>query len=404
MQLAGGGSYSFPGVLIIKRDEKSLRQHGNKMKKTIVGFTTVLGLGLASTAHAQSSVTLYGIIDDGLTYASNVGGHSQYALASGISQGSRWGLQGTEDLGGGLSAIFRLENGFNLSTGALGQASREFGRAAFVGLSSTQYGTVKLGRQNEMMGDYLGLYTSNGNWGILNMHPGDLDNTGIDFRINNALRYDSPSFFGVKGSALFSFGGVAGDFNRDTVKSFGLNYVAGGLGVSGAYTEINRPAEATNEGVWTAANPIDGNYGIAAAKYQTFGVASQYTFGKAKVGVNWTNTKFLGLNPLLGADIGGHVTFNIIEVLGSYMISPALQVGADYNYTDGKVSFGDKSPRYHTGGVIIDYFLSKRTDIYAQASYMRAVGDAKVAGLLPTVGASSDLSQLAIRVGMRVKF
>jgi len=374
------------------------------MKKTIVGFTTVLGLGLASTAHAQSSVTLYGIIDDGLTYASNVGGHSQYALASGISQGSRWGMQGTEDLGNGMSAIFRLENGFNNNTGTFSQGGREFGRAAFVGLSSKQFGTVKLGRQNEMMGDYVGLYTANGNWGILNMHPGDLDNSGIDFRISNALRYDSPTIYGVKGSALYSFGGVAGDFNRDTVKSFGLNYTIGALGVSGAYTEIDRPAEATSEGVWTAANVIDGNYGIAASKYQTFGFSSQYTLGKMKFAVDWTNTKFLGLNPLLGAKIGGHVTFNIYEAIASYMISPALQVGADYNYTDGSVSFGNQSPRYHTGGVIIDYFLSKRTDIYAQASYMRAVGDAKQAGLLPTVAASSGLSQLALRVGMRVKF
>src|ERR1700738_1089878 len=130
------------------------------MKKTflalgVVGLTT-------GVAHAQSSVTLYGLIDAGLTYVTNerVGttgttGHSNFAMTDGSINRSRWGLRGSEDLGGGLKAIFTLENGFTIKNGALGQNSRMFGRQAFVGLASDQFGTVTLGRQYESTVDDL---------------------------------------------------------------------------------------------------------------------------------------------------------------------------------------------------------------------------------------------------------
>jgi len=69
---------------------------------------------------AQSSVTLYGMLDAGLSYTSNVNGHSDYALVGGASGSNKWGLLGQEDLGGGLKAVFKLENGFNIATGGIG--------------------------------------------------------------------------------------------------------------------------------------------------------------------------------------------------------------------------------------------------------------------------------------------
>ncbi|CAE6705513.1 Outer membrane porin protein [Paraburkholderia nemoris] len=85
-------------------------------------------LGATSVAHAQNSVTLYGIIDTGLTYVSNDGGSKSISMSSGNESGSRWGLKGSEDLGGGLKTIFQVENGFNSTNGKLGQGSRLFGR------------------------------------------------------------------------------------------------------------------------------------------------------------------------------------------------------------------------------------------------------------------------------------
>ena len=79
--------------------------------------------GLFSHAHAQSSVTLYGVIDTGIDFASNVDGQHLWQMASGVSAGSRWGLRGKEDLGGGLAAIFDLESGFNSTNGGLGSGT-----------------------------------------------------------------------------------------------------------------------------------------------------------------------------------------------------------------------------------------------------------------------------------------
>lgn len=69
-------------------------------------------LGAPMLASAQSSVTLYGLVDMGVGYTNNVGGHSVWQMASGFAQGSRWGLKGTEDLGGGYNALFQIENGY----------------------------------------------------------------------------------------------------------------------------------------------------------------------------------------------------------------------------------------------------------------------------------------------------
>jgi predicted porin len=105
------------------------------LKKRSFQVLATLGvLGAATTsAHAQSSVTLYGLIDTSLVYSNSQKGHSNLQMSSGTLSGSRWGLRGQEDLGGGLSALFVLENGFSSTAGTLGQNGREFGRAAYVG-------------------------------------------------------------------------------------------------------------------------------------------------------------------------------------------------------------------------------------------------------------------------------
>ncbi|MCG1042370.1 porin [Mycetohabitans sp. B8] len=93
-------------------------------------------IGAAAPCLAQSSVTLYGIVDEGLTYTINQNGGHNFQLQSGATQGSRWGLRAAEDLGGGMRAAFLLENGFGPSTGVLGQNNRLFGRSAYVGIDS----------------------------------------------------------------------------------------------------------------------------------------------------------------------------------------------------------------------------------------------------------------------------
>ncbi|MBX4145612.1 porin, partial [Ralstonia pickettii] len=111
------------------------------MKKLALSTLSLALLGAAGAAQAQSSVTLYGVIDTSITYVhGNDGqGNNAWSMGSGNLQGSRFGLKGAEDLGGGLKAIFTLESGFNIGNGKLGNNGGMFNRQAFVGLSS-QYG------------------------------------------------------------------------------------------------------------------------------------------------------------------------------------------------------------------------------------------------------------------------
>ena len=146
------------------------------MKKNMIALAVTAAF--AMPAFAQSSITLYGVIDEGINYTSNAGDKSAYQLESGYAQGSRWGLKGSEDLGSGLKAIFDLENGFDVNSGGLQEGGRIFGRQAFVGLTSANYGTLTFGRQYDSVVDYLAPTTANGNWGgYLLSHPYDNDNT-----------------------------------------------------------------------------------------------------------------------------------------------------------------------------------------------------------------------------------
>ena len=124
------------------------------MKKTLI-IAGIMG-AFAINAHAQSSVTLYGTLDAGLVYSNNQGGHNNWQQGSGTVSDTYFGLRGSEDLGGGLHAIFTLEDGFNLNSGKFTESNTMFNRQAFVGLQSNQYGTLTLGRQYDSVVDYLG--------------------------------------------------------------------------------------------------------------------------------------------------------------------------------------------------------------------------------------------------------
>jgi predicted porin len=122
------------------------------MKKAILVAASLCAYG--PVAHAQTSVVLYGVIDEGIMFNNNVaastpgtGGRKFYLDSLNGIYGSRWGLKGTEDLGDGMHAVFMVESGINLNNGALGQGGLEFGRQAFIGIGSSRYGDVTLGRQ-----------------------------------------------------------------------------------------------------------------------------------------------------------------------------------------------------------------------------------------------------------------
>jgi len=365
---------------------------------TINKFALPILLSASGMAHAQSSVTLYGLLSSGLNYTSNQGGNASYQLQSGAIQAQRWGLRGTEDLGGDTKAIFVLESGFDLMTGKSGQGGREFGRQAYVGISSDSYGTLTLGRQYDSIVDYVQGFTANGKWGILFSHPGDNDNTDAGFRIDNAVKYRSANYNGLTFEGLYSFGGIAGEVSRNSVESVGVGYTRGGFSAGVAYMHIDHPAAAVTEGFWGSSNTVDGQYGANASAYAVLGAGATYVAGTLSGSVAATQSKFSN-----GLDAQSVVLRNY-EINGAWYVRPAFMLGGGYTYTQGHVDATGATPKYHQVNLIADYFLSKLTDVYVVATWQHAMGDAQYAQVDAITPAASGSNQLAVQIGMRHKF
>jgi len=196
----------------------------NQMKKTLI----TLGIfnAVSATAFAQSTVTLYGIVDAGVVYTTHQAGGSKTSIDSGQLLTSRWGLKGSEDLGGGLKANFMLESTLASDTGASGSsfgaplAPTLFDRASTVGLSGN-FGSISLGRQNMLGIDSVGLtdplnlaYSANNPnvyYSGLNAGSAFFGNYGTNgggtaLRQNNSVKYLTPMVSGFGGAAMYGFG------------------------------------------------------------------------------------------------------------------------------------------------------------------------------------------------------
>src|SRR5471030_3117836 len=383
------------------------------MKKSLLALAA-LGT-FAGVAHAQSSVTLYGIVDAGLVYNNNSAGSKLYSTSAGNIQGDRWGLRGTEDLGGGLKALFVLENGFNAYSGKLGQGGDEFGRQAYVGLSS-QFGTVTLGRQYDSVVDYTGALEVGSQWAsFYAAHPGDLDNMNNSNRVNNSIKYASTNYSGVTFGGLYSLGGGAGQFNRNQIFSAGLGYAQGPLVLGAGYFNVKNPNYSffgnNSTSSATASNMTASQVysGFATAKtQQVISAGGAYTFGPATVGATYSNTQFkdLGQTAVAGARaVTGDAKFHNAELNFKYQLTPALLLGAAYDYTKG---YSIANEKIHQGVLGVDYFLSKRTDLYADGIYQHASGTNSLNGTATAqingLSASSTANQVAAVVGIRHKF
>jgi GBP family porin len=381
------------------------------MKKTLM--VAALSGVFATAAHAQSSVTLYGLIDAGLTYTNNQNGSHNYKMTSGSVNGSRWGLRGAEDLGGGLKAIFTLENGFNIANGQLGQQGREFGRQAFVGLSSTQYGAVTLGRQYDSVVDYLGPLALTGTQygGTQFAHPFDNDNLDNSFRINNSVKYQSANYAGFKFGAQYGFSNQAAGFSNNRAYSVGASYNYGPLNIAAAYMQLNNDLTA---GVINNANgAVAGDNTFNAGLQRTFGAGLNYAFGPATVGFVFTQTKLEDAASINGATVGNsgnialtnnYARFNNYELNGRYALTPALSLAGEYTYTDARLD-GAK-PSFHQFALQTAYSLSKRTDVYLQGEYVHAIdlGNSGIGAPINGVGMSSTPNQVSATVGLRHRF
>lgn len=365
----------------------------------------------ASTAHAQSAVTLYGLVDAGIAYTNNVAtsgthGGARVAMTSGNISGSRFGLRGSEDLGGGLKAIFVLENGFYVNNGQLGQESRMFGRQAFVGLSSDRVGTVTMGRQYDDMVDFVApLSATAGTFGDSGFaHPYDNDNLQHTVRFNNSVKFASLDYAGFKFGGMYAFSNSSTGFAIDRAYSAGASYAFGGLKAAAAYLQTNGTgASATN--TTGAVDPTEFKGGLTSDVQRTAGAALNYAFGPATVGFVYTHSQYqdttaFGLK-------NGDVRFDNYEVNVMYALTPALKLGVSDAYTDGHLdgttSYGS-DPKWNQVNAIARYSLSKRTELYAEAMYQHATGNKNVANMYNAGGASTTGNQVMGAVGMLTRF
>lgn len=386
------------------------------MKKTL-GINAAIAVGLAALcpfqARAQSSVTLYGMINGGVSYTSNVLGSSRFAAQSG-NVGSRFGLKGSEDLGGGLSAIFKLEEGFNVLNGMIQSgAGRMFSREAWVGLSSNRYGAITMGRQYDTLMQYVGPYTIADTFyaGPEADHAYDNDELDGSFRINNSVSFQSVDYGGFKFGAIYGFSNEAGNFGDNRAYAFGMSYGFGPFSIAAGYRQLN--ANNVNGTVANANGAVTLDNILIAGTQRTYGAGLGYTVGPLTAHLVFTQTHaynavgvssgFTGLSKGIPFT-SPNVTFNNYEANAFWFVTPALLVVGGYTLTDAHINGG--TPKFHQLTLESSYFLSKRTDVFIEGTYQH-VASAKGLGLPPFIlnaGTSNSPNIFFAMVGIHARF
>jgi predicted porin len=187
---------------------------------------------------------------------------------------------------------------------------------------------------------------------------------------------------------------------------------SGGLFNNGGTIATNTPAVGTTAASYAVTSAIYAGF-ASANTYQVVGAGGAYTLGAATIGATYSNIRFGNLGASYASPFAGQTaTFNNGEINFKYQLTPALLVGAAYDYTRGTQVEGNSRAQYHQGAVGVDYFLSKRTDVYITGVYQHAVGDTlNAAGQVVEAHAainglsnSSTNNQFTARVGIRHKF
>lgn len=359
--------------------------------RTNVAALLVTGTGLfAIQASAQSSVTLYGIVDTGLGYQSSStalgstsGGHSAIKMVNGVWAGNRFGLKGVEDLGGGTKAIFTLEEGFNSATGAQSVGGLMFSRQAFVGVTNDTYGSLTAGRQYASYYQILSTYSPT-TWltGFYGAHPGDLDGLDTVYRANNTLLYMSPTYYGFKFSGSYSLAGVPGSVNQGSTVSAAIQYSQGPVGVAVGFSRINNStpgggafgtdSTTSNAGAQIAISAVNNGYQSAQAQ-QRFTVGAGYTFNSQfDITATYSNVQYI---PGIGSSFRDQAIWNTGGIVLHWKPAAMWDFATGYSFTRATRANGITSAASYQQVNLSEYYtLSKRTSIYALQAYQRANG------------------------------
>ena len=370
------------------------------MKKTLLAAALIAGF--AGVAQAETSVTLYGIIDTGIGYnqiKGTVAGvdvkASKFGLINGVQSGSRWGLKGSEDLGDGLRAVFQLESGFDSSTGVQAQGGtgtdRLFGRQATIGLAGDSWGQLDLGRQTNIASKYLPGVIDPFNAGFGQANAGTSFTSSNTLRLDNMIMYQTPNFSGFQFGLGYSFNAngsqtwkLSGqDDTNNRVVTTGLRYSNGPIGVALTYDRMN-------------------NSSLDTPAVTEWNLGGAYDFEVVKVSLGFGQTRnglFAAQNFGQYSSLAPGLSYADGLKINSYLVGLSAPVGngrvlaswqmADPHSSDESLGNLSKQQSFSLG---YTYNLSKRTNLYAIGSYAKHVYF------------QDDLKSTMVGVGIRHQF
>jgi predicted porin len=337
------------------------------VKKFTLVATAVASL-VSTSVMAQSTVTIYGIMDAAYVYTTKQVGGSKHAIDGGQLATSRWGIKGSEDLGNGMKANFGLESTIANDTGATGAAfggvvvppattaatpttTSMFDRQATVGLSG-DFGSLNLGRQNNLAVDVVAVAEPSG-FAHAGTNPNVLfsamnfaavygafgsNGGGTAFRENNSVKYLTPEFSGFSGGLMYAFGEQGGSTSKNSYAGILGKYASGPVAVALAYSKL-KDVNDNSLTVWGG-----------GAKFSLDAFTLKGTYAQTKDDAANRKIAITGL----GLD---------------YALSPAMTLtGAFYNTKQSGAS-DFKARQYLAIG---KYALSKRTSIYSSFTHAKA--------------------------------
>ncbi|MBV8470350.1 MAG: porin [Burkholderiaceae bacterium] len=360
---------------------------------------------MSASAFAQSSVTMYGLIDLAVSYRTNVNAAGQHALSlgdaaqgdggEGALSGSRLGFKGTEDLGGGMKALFQMEAGLTANNGQSDQQGQLFGRQAFVGLSDKDLGTLTAGRQYGTGMDFAFDFDPLGVGNFL-ANEWEIFLTGA--RFDNSLVY-SNNVGPVAVRLQYSIGGQAGSINANSTYGGSLKYKDGPLQL-GVFGQQSRDPN----GHKLSAGGLGGIYALD----NNTKLYATYYYIKHDAGfVGLPNTS----EGLLATPTMVSRTDNVGILGASYALTAAdtITVGGMYDDISNATNFGNKN-KMGSVYLLAEHNLSKRTEVYATVDYARVTNTSAQYQALDAIGnnlngvGAGQKDAVGLAVGVRHAF
>lgn len=377
------------------------------MKKTLIALA-VLGAA-AGVAHAQSNVTIYGVVDTGFVKKSGF----DTEMTENVN--NRIGFRGVEDLGGGMKATFELERRFNLNDGTLKESDKDWDGAANVGLKG-DWGAVRLGRVNELTTETIRKFDPFYQYGVGAMLEGNQRSA----RIDNTVRYDSPSWNGFKFGASYSLGQNTNSDSADAEGDVMVEKTAG--------NGVDNDGYAVMLGYDNGPLSLVGNWSRLADsnKSSVWNLGAAYRFGDAKVELVYQQTKDKGwangersnwndASSDFGKWVGSTYDVDIeADAIANEITEKQWLLGLEWKLGQGRLNASAQWMEVEANGGLLSgedsdvykyaigytYDLSKRTAIYGVVSYTD-YDDEEVAAIYD--GVDKD-SITAVQVGITHKF